>query len=185
MFVISLLDHIHHLYEFKPLACIRPKCGCWCEGWVVVHFARCLENSRGILTLHILLQQYFKKGTEYPKRVGTIIITLTTFPCWPLVAFVAATNALLEADNDVSSAVSALLAGSSKDNYLQGQPSNVEASEANPAEAVGEEQDAEMEGELTKDVTGDPYAEYDVSVKEEIEAIGEYLALIDSSMLAK
>lgn len=110
-------------------------------------------------------------------------------------AFVAATNALLGAHNDVSSAVSALLAGNSttentavdhiKDNNSQGQPSNVEASQANPAEAVGEERDVEMEEELTKDVTGDPYAEYDVRINEEVEAIEEYLALIDSSMFAK
>lgn len=111
------------------------------------------------------------------------------------VADVAATEALLSVDNDVSSAVSTLLAGNtpspksllgqSEASDEQGRPSHLEGFGANLAEEAGEERDEEMEEELTKGVKGDPYAEYDVSVNEETEAIEEYLALIESSLLAK
>ena len=97
----------------------------------------------------------------------------------------------------MSSAVSTLLAGNTTSPHLstplgqsevgkeQGHPSHIEGSGAKLAEEAGEERDVEMEEELTKDVKGDPYAEYDVSVREETEAIEEYLALIESSLLAK
>ena len=117
------------------------------------------------------------------------------FDILTLVAVVAATEALLSADNDVSSAVSTLLAGNTTSpntplsqtgaGIEQGRPSHLEGFGAKLAEEAGEERDVEMEEELTKDVKGDPYAQYDVSVSEETEAIEEYLALIESSLLAK
>ena len=112
-----------------------------------------------------------------------------------LVAVVAATEALLNADNDVSLAVSTLLAGNptspntplgqTEAGKEQGRPSHLEGFGSELAEEAGEERDVEMEEELTKGVKGDPYAEYDVSVSEETEAIEEYLALIESSLLVK
>ncbi|KAJ0090157.1 hypothetical protein Patl1_13955 [Pistacia atlantica] len=44
-----------------------------------------------------------------------------------------------------------------------------------------EERDAEMEGELANELTGDAFSDYDIEVTKEGEAINEYLALLESA----
>lgn len=41
--------------------------------------------------------------------------------------------------------------------------------------------DEEMEEEIAREITGDPYAEYDIEVSKEGDAISEYLGLLNSS----
>lgn len=41
--------------------------------------------------------------------------------------------------------------------------------------------DEEMEEEIAREITGDPYAEYDIEVSKEGDAIAEYLGLLNSS----
>ncbi|KAK8919153.1 hypothetical protein KSP39_PZI021132 [Platanthera zijinensis] len=48
-----------------------------------------------------------------------------------------------------------------------------------------EERDEEMEDELAKELTGDAYADYDLEVSKEGEAIAEYLALLESASAMK
>lgn len=44
-----------------------------------------------------------------------------------------------------------------------------------------EERDAEMEGELANELTGDAFSDYDIEVTKEGEAINEYLTLLESA----
>lgn len=44
-----------------------------------------------------------------------------------------------------------------------------------------EERDAEMEDEITQEITGDAFADYDIDITKEGEALKEYLALLNSA----
>lgn len=46
------------------------------------------------------------------------------------------------------------------------------------------ERDEGMEGEIAKELTGDPLADYDIEVAKEGEALAEYFALLDSNASA-
>lgn len=67
--------------------------------------------------------------------------------------------------------------------------SDTEAADANPNASLSESpastdldpRDEEMEEEIARDITGDPYAEYDIEVSKEGDAISEYLGLLNSS----
>ncbi|KAG0590476.1 hypothetical protein M758_1G109800 [Ceratodon purpureus] len=50
-----------------------------------------------------------------------------------------------------------------------------------PASTDLDPRDEEMEEEIARDITGDPYAEYDIEVSKEGDAISEYLGLLNSN----
>jgi hypothetical protein len=50
-----------------------------------------------------------------------------------------------------------------------------------PASTDLDSRDEEMEEEIARDITGDPYAEYDIEVSKEGDAISEYLGLLNSN----
>eukprot|EP00850_Spirogloea_muscicola_P008856 SM000048S16568 [mRNA] locus=s48:526308:529491:+ [translate_table: standard] len=90
--------------------------------------------------------------------------------------------ALQEVDNDRGEALERLLSGTDEERASQ--------AGLNDMERVGEDMErgqqallegaADMEGELARDVSSDPLAEYDVDVAAEGTAISEYMALLDS-----
>lgn len=50
-----------------------------------------------------------------------------------------------------------------------------------PASTDLDPRDEEMEEEIAREITGDPFAEYDIEVSKEGDAISEYLALLNSN----